>query len=186
MPPTTPDIRDIKPVVEVPLGVPWWLVALGVLVALAILAALVVWARRRRRPRAPAAPPEPVDAHALRLLAQAQRELGDDPEEAQRYYFRISEIVRAYVEARFALNATDLTTEEIAGRLAGVAEFPGTERPRLLALLTAADTVKFAKREPTGTERGDTYEQAVRFVTTTRPAPRASEAAAAPIGAAVV
>ena len=49
-----------------------------------------------------------------------------DLEAVRDYYFRISEVLRAYIEGTFPLNATDLTTEEILPRLAEIAELEST------------------------------------------------------------
>jgi hypothetical protein len=165
---TASDIRDIKPLQPLA-GTRRWLwiggaVAL-LLLALALIGAL--WLRRRRT--TDAAPPKPAHEVALaRLRALRDRERGN-PAAVRALYFELSEVVRTYVEGRFGLNATDLTTEEILPRLAGLPGLEGRDALALQRFLRATDRVKFAAHEPAAAEVDDTYALAVGFVDATRP-----------------
>ncbi|MBN2446132.1 MAG: hypothetical protein JXO22_05380, partial [Phycisphaerae bacterium] len=65
------------------------------------------------------------------------------------YYFRLSEIVRAYIEARFLIAAPDMTTEEFLSTLArGDAILPGEHVGRLRPFMEACDYVKYAALTP--------------------------------------
>ena len=77
----------------------------------------------------------------------------------RRWYFDISRCC-AYVEARFGLNATDLTTEEILGRMSELDQLTAEQRSQLQGCLLDTDQVKYAAMPPTeaGIERS--YERA--------------------------
>ena len=53
----------------------------------------------------------------------------------RRFHFEISEVIRAYVENRFFLNATDLTTEEIVAQLGDLRGLDGDSSERLRGFL---------------------------------------------------
>jgi hypothetical protein len=72
----------------------------------------------------------------------------DDEKAVRQWHFRISEIIRLYVEQRFGLNATDLTTEEILALAAQRADFDGETKQILREFLQATDAVKFASYRP--------------------------------------
>ena len=98
----------------------------------------------------------------------------------RRFHFRISEVIRAYVEGRWGLNATDLTTEEILLQLAGLDDLPAAEGARLAGFLRATDRVKFAEHRPAPPEIEGTWEAALGFVEATQPRPQSEEPAAEP------
>jgi len=116
---TMTDIHDIKPALAVgpDLIWLWWLLAALALLGLAWLA----WRRRRKtRAAAPAAaapPPLAPDVEAL----QALDDLAADKQMAATiYYFRLSAILRHYMERRYGFPAGEMTSEEllpVLGRL---------------------------------------------------------------------
>jgi hypothetical protein len=165
-----PQIRDIKPLQPIERPQPWLWIAVAVLVVLAVAAAIAYWLRRRRGPRAeaPAAPPVPAHVVALAALERlaAEEPVGDAA--VRRYYFTLSEIVRAYIEGRFGLNATDLTTEEIVP-LIGQLALPNERALELRAFLYDTDAVKFASHRPPRPEIAGILGWARRFVEETKP-----------------
>ncbi len=194
------DIRDIKPLRRVE-TVRLWLLWLGLAAAVLALAAAWWWWRRRRGsggdvPEVPRIPPYEL---AIQELERLRRTDFSNLRELRRYYFAVSAVVRAYVEGRFGMNATDLTTEEILSRLGepgwrGVAPTANRSvRPssgarmelirldpvqarRLERFLVATDQVKFAAHLPLTEEIDRTYEQALGFVRATgRPKDDAGE-----------
>lgn len=175
------DIRDIKPLRRID-AASSWLLWTGLALAAVALALAAWWWWRRRRPdgSAPEAPPVPPYDLAIRELERLRRTDFSDLRELRRYYFAVSAVIRAYVEGRFGLNATDLTTEEILGRLDGLARLEPLQARRLERFLVATDQVKFAAHLPALEEIERTYEQALGFVTATRPVedPEDSEVAA--------
>lgn len=164
------DIRDIKPLRRIDTAVAWLLWTALVLAAAALaLAAWWWWRRRRPGGSAPEAPPVPPYDQAIRELERLRRTDFSDLRELRRYYFAVSAVIRAYVEGRFGLNATDLTTDEIVGRLGGLVRLEPPQARRLERFLVATDQVKFAAHLPAPEEIERTYERALGFVTATRP-----------------
>jgi hypothetical protein len=160
-------LRDIK-ALRPPPPVRWPLFVGAAALVLALLAALVWWLRRRSR-RQTQVEPVPRPAHEVALAAlEALHQLNfADRASVRHYYFAISEVLRAYVTARFALTATQLTTEEIFGKLPELVELTPPESVRFRAFLAETDRVKYARHEPTPEEIGAVYTQAVAFIEAT-------------------
>lgn len=172
------DIRDIKPLRRIDDGASWLLWTGLALAAAALALAAWWWRRRRKRPDggAPEAPPVPPYDLAIRELERLRRTDFSNLRELRRYHFAVSSVVRAYVEGRFGLNATDLTTEEILARLGDLAPLEAPQAKRLRRFLVATDRVKFAAHLPASDEIERTWEQALGFVEATRPREDAEEA----------
>lgn len=171
------DIRDLKPLRDVRRRPPWLWIGLGVLAAMVLVLAAAWWVERRRR-RPPLVPARPAHEIAFEALAALRATDFEDPRAVRRFYFRISEAIRAYVEGRFGCNATDLTTEEILVWL-DLGEGPDeTQGGQLERFLLDTDQVKFAHREPTEQDIESTYERALSFVEATREPDESLEEAA--------
>lgn len=173
------DIRDLKPLVPPEDRPPWvWIAAGGggLLLAAGLFAA---WWWRRRPPR-PATPPVPAHEVAFAALDALRRTDFTDPAAVRRYYFALSEVVRTYVEARWGLNATDLTTEEILVALHELRGLPREPAGELRRFLRETDQVKFASHRPSEPEIAEAYERALSFVEATRPQPLEPESGEAP------
>ncbi|MBI3179948.1 MAG: hypothetical protein HYZ27_09825 [Deltaproteobacteria bacterium] len=167
------DIRDIKPITKPAFR--WLWPAVGALAVLLAAAGLVLWLALRKR--AMAVPPAPAHEVAFAALEALRHADFNDPEQVRRWHFAVSEIVRAYVEARLGINATDLTSEEIMARLDEAPELGPALRLELRAILYDTDRVKFAGHAAGEPEIRATHERALRFVEETMPRPAAQEAA---------
>ena len=164
------DIQDIETLEVVHKRLRWPWIAATAAAILAILGGLFWWWRRSQQGHqtAPTLPPHEEAFRALNRLRQTDFASLDA---VRTYYFAISEVVRTYVEGRFGINATDLTTEEIFVRLADIAALPPPQRLNLRAFLTETDTVKYAAWVPDHEHIAKTYEEALSFVEATQPAP---------------
>lgn len=127
-----------------------WLVAGLIALAVAAAVVLVIWLMRRRRRPAAIATSDVVlgpDATAL----QALERLGESGLIAEgqmlAFYLRLDEILRAWLEARFALPAMNRTTQGLMYLLRVRRETDGW-RQEFLAVLKTGDTVKFAQVVP--------------------------------------
>ena len=134
---------------------------------------MLYWYLRRRASKKDQLPPIPAHELAFEALNALRDTDFSDPESVRRFYFRVSEVVRAYIEGRFRLNATDLTTEEIVENLASLDDLATDQNHILLEFLSHTDQVKFAHHEPTRQDIEGTYELALGFVEATRPVPSA-------------
>jgi hypothetical protein len=162
------DIRDVKPLIVTDRGLPAWVLAAmagGMTLVLALVALL--WWRRRQRPVS--VPPPPAYEVAFAALDSLRQTDFSDLEAVRDYYFRISEILRAYIEGAFSLNATDLTTDEILPRLVSLEGLAEAQRHDLREFLRHTDEVKFAERRPSAGEIEHAYEHALSFVEATAP-----------------
>ncbi|TKB24283.1 DUF4381 family protein [Desulfopila sp. IMCC35006] len=135
------ELRDIQgpvPLIEQP---PYLLLAGIILALLAAGAALYWFINRRTRP---APPPVPPWEKALQELAEAKRLLS--PERALLYMDRVSQILRRYIEARFAIKSTRQTTGEFLQGLADTGSNSLLQRHKseLQLCLEQADMAKFA------------------------------------------
>ncbi len=136
------DIHDIKPALNPGMDLVWlyWLLATLAILALAVLG-WWLWQKRKKRPQAVYAPP-PVapETEAYGLLDALA---ADGSTDVKHFYFRLSAIVRGYVERRFEIPAAEMTTEEL---------LPQVDRLPLALDLTqalksfcrTADPIKFA------------------------------------------
>jgi hypothetical protein len=138
---------------------PPYAAAAGFAAALALAGALL--RRRRSRARRPPTPsPEPppsVVARGAAAIAAIEALKETDP---ARRVVALAAITRAFVDEAFGVPAFRRTTEEVAAAFATAAK-PSRPKdaPRLLGVLKAADSVKFAARAPkfdeTATLEGD-------------------------------
>jgi hypothetical protein len=108
--------------------------------------AAIAYALVRRARRAP--PPVPPEIWALRELEALAREdwLTDGGVRAR--YYRLTEIVRAYVEKKFDLAAPEMTTEEFLGTLMRDQQALPCDADRLRTFLETCDFVKYAAATP--------------------------------------
>lgn len=171
--------RDITGVLGLPRHLNPWLVAsiaLAALVCLGLLLAAIRWARQRaRRP----APPELPEAWALRELRALDPARVTDDHHARNFYYRLSEIVRVYIERQFHVAAPEMTTEEFLRMLvAGRLRLP-YEPLRLQVFLEACDLVKYAAFAPQPDDADQARSTAIDFVESTALAVRSAARRAA-------
>lgn len=154
----------------------WWMWALLALaLVLAGGAGLLVY-RRAREARNRKTAFDVAWAGLLSLESSGMPE-GD---EADRWYVRLSGIVRRYLEDHFGLRAPELTTEEFLAEARASDVLDEAHRGLLEQLLERSDRVKFAGYRPGLDESTEALEAARRFLSETRSrTPEGEEAAAA-------
>lgn len=141
--------RDVKGLVDVPLAASrrWLRWLAGALIL--ILACTAFFILLRRTSRGKKADPEiPPGTWAFQQLRQLEGERLVEQGLFHEFYFRLTDVVRQYIERRFALRAPERTTSEF---LVEVQDHPALARGHQLLLadfLQAADMVKFACYEP--------------------------------------
>lgn len=141
-PPMT-DINDIKPILD--LGGDWrWLLylAVGTVILLGLLAlARWLW-NRRKKPETPLPSPPPLapDTEAYTALDALAAENDLEP---RQFYFRLSAVLRQYIERRFKFPAAEMTTEELLPHVDQLS-LDISLAQELRAFCRMADPIKFA------------------------------------------
>ena len=145
----------------------WWA---GALLAMAV-AAVGLWQVRRRRQRPEAVIVIPAHEWAQGELAALLAEDLVAKGRFRVYCYRVSDIVRGYIERRFRVAAPEMTTEEFLTAAATDRPFGETTTEELNRFLNACDLVKYAKYQPTTVEAKSLLETAYAFVEQTRERP---------------
>ncbi len=175
--PSEESVRDIKGIYSFSYSVWQWLkehwgwVVAGLLLIGAIIAGILYWRKRKKASlpqHPPPAPAEPPHAVAIRKLEALEEEKLWQKGEVKPYYVALSQIVREYLEQRFAIHALEYPTEEI---LTVLETLPLQEdaKMKLIRVLKLADMVKFARQNPGASENEEVMEKAKDFVRSTRP-----------------
>ena len=138
----------------------WWVPPIVVISVIAI----VVLIRRRRRVRAAVTIVVPAHEWARRELAALAAEGLIERGEIQPFHYRISFIVRGYIERRFDVAAPEMTTEEFLATTAGDGRFGAEVSHELPRFLQACDMVKYARFEPGPDEPNRLMRSAIGFV----------------------
>jgi hypothetical protein len=156
----------------------WWqIMLLTAWSALALAAAaslLRVWQRRMRQSRRPVKPEE----WALAALADLGKFDWIAADEARELYYRLTEVVRGYIESKFGLKAPEMTTEEFLVALARNRAALPYDTAKLGQFLEACDMVKYAAVSPRHEDAGDALSTARAFVHSTAAAVVQAQAAA--------
>ena len=161
------DIRDIRGLREIPDPWRWALYAAGGLLGLLLLYGL--WrVLRRKKLRL-----ELAHERAFAALERA-RELMQ-PDQARAFSFQLSDVIRQYIEARFAVRTTQQTTSEFLVHMSEQGSGPlSGQRGLLHEFLENCDRVKFARAGLTESEMEGMYQSAWQFVDATKPTPEES------------
>ncbi len=157
--------RDVKGPVELSISRTWtWLGwAAGGLAAAVVLFFLALWLIRRARRPVPEIiiPPHEWAFEQLQRLADEQLvEQG----QVHEFYYRLSMIVRVYIERRFNLRAPEQTTEEFLVEVRRNSLLATRYRDMLGQFLAACDMVKYALYEPQVEEIEQAFNAARDFV----------------------
>lgn len=142
--PDTLDIKALKSLYSLPES-NWiyWAISAAILAL-----ALVVWWlwRRRKHPETAGAPVPDAPAWevALHDLNELPRQIDPDTDGGRQWYFRLSEILRRYLDHRYGWNSMDETTSQILRRLPH-APFDNGRRERAREFFLVADRVRYAR-----------------------------------------
>ena len=166
------DIRDVKPPLPIPFD--WKRLVIWIAGGLVLIGA-GLWAFLRFRKKRsggsgtddgkPLRPPHETAFEALeKLRAEQLIEKG----EIKAYYTAIADIIRIYIEGRYGVPATQLTTTELIRDLRYSA---GEHTSRFGSLFEACDLVKFAKHVPSEKDHENAFQYAWTLVDETKIVP---------------
>jgi len=156
---------------------PWfWAGLAGAILGVLALVALAVWRIERWMHRP--APPVPAEEWARAALAKLAALNWFEREQVREFYYRLSEIVRVYIEKKFTLAAPEMTTEEFLVALTRDRGALPYDAATLQQFLESCDLVKYAAFEPRREDGERSLDAARAFVDATAAA--AQHAAQAP------
>jgi hypothetical protein len=165
--------KDIKGPLDVPgswrdyiLFIIVWLILM-----VAVIVGIILYDRHRAKKPVVIERPKPQDPPhiwARKELKKLEEEKLWQKDEVKQYYSRLTDIVRMYLEYRFDWLALESTTEEIEAELPKY-KLKDKARENLLAILRAADLVKFAKMIPMPDANMKAMENAYKFIDFTQP-----------------
>jgi hypothetical protein len=171
-PDSTSKIFDIVAPYRAPVTVgeilPWLLIALIVSAAVWLLIRFI--RKFRRKDKEVIIPVKKELAHviAFRELERLRNEKLWQSGETKKYYSRLTEIVRQYLENRFQIFSLEMTTSETLEALLRGGFSKDESYYKLRSVLTGADLVKFAKYKPEPDENEIAYTNSWDFVTSTK------------------
>lgn len=164
------NIRDIKPIIPIPQSLseflPHLLVGSAILLLIAAIAWFVWWRRRRQSALTEefvAPPARAAFEIAMEELERLQAERLWQNGETERFYIRLSDIIRTYLESHFGLKAIESVTDEILADYRSCRPSPASVSA-LNAVLKTSDMVKFARYEASAAENEQMFRLAVEFV----------------------
>ena len=163
------EVRDIKAQMRYPVTfaevLPY---ALGGLLAAGIIAlGIILIIRYRRRKAGLLAPKDPPHIVALRELDRYRSDKYWAPDKQKAFYSGITDTLKAYIDARFGVDAPEMTTAELFAALAEIEEIDPELKADLQEMFERADFVKFAKYIAPDGDNAKVLPLSVRFVTDT-------------------
>lgn len=160
--------HDIKGQIRYPVTfgevLPW--IGAGLLLA-ALVVALVWWLRRRSGAKEAEKVREPAHITALRNLDRYRGEKFWAPDKQKGFYSGVTDTLKTYIEARFGVDAPEMTTAELFDALKSEKDITPELYTDAKELFEIADFVKFAKHSAPDDYNAKVVPVAVRFVTET-------------------
>ncbi len=124
----------------------WVYITAAAVMTILAAVAFILW-RKRRRERI--APPLPPWERAAAELSGLRSDILNKRISLAAAFVRLTDLVRNYLEERYALPASTQTTEEFLEELnASYSTLPEEERPFLRSFMQSSELVKFAKMPP--------------------------------------
>lgn len=176
---TKQSIADIKPQLKTPMN--WaelkeyiFNVYTGIaLIILILIVAIIYYIVKKRKYGSIFAPKPKEPAHiiAIKNLETLYNQKLWQNSKQKLYYSSLTDILRTYIDDRYAVNAMEMTSEEIIESLKPLG-LHDKEYNDLIMLLRTADLVKFAKFIPIDDDNDTYYHSAYYFVENTKLLPQ--------------
>jgi len=171
-PDTSAKIFDIAAPYRAPLSMgeilPWLLLVLLLSVIIWLIIKLINKIKKTKKEKVIPVISEPAHIIAFRELEKLQGEKLWQNGETKKYYIRLTEIIRQYLENRFGVNSLEMTTSETLAALVKTGFKKDVSYNKLKSVLTGADLVKFAKYKPDPAENESGFSNSWDFVTATK------------------
>jgi len=164
-----PNEAQLKPIMEIiPTTALWikyipWIA--GGIILIIIIVAVFWWIKRKKKQSEEILRLQPSHVIAMVNIESLNREGLFEKGRYKEFYFRLSEILRQYLETLRGFPAAEFTTEEIARCISN------EEDRKLLSLLRNADLVKFADTIPTPARKDEDITMAIGYIRNTTPIP---------------
>jgi len=164
------DVRGIKPPVSLDKRYFKLYIIIAIVIGVLILVAVVLHYIYHRKQRETESVPEPLSAHQIAYNDLESLRAMDLVSKGQikEYYYRLSNIVRHYIENRFKLMAPDRTTEEFLVEMTVTGKLTGVHKELVGNFLEHCDMVKFAAYGPDSREIENSFNSAKKLVDETR------------------
>lgn len=169
---TTKPIKDIKPIMELPVSLMDYLLYIFIVLLVIALALGIYYYLKNRKPKEVGTlnydPKIPPHIQALKDLNELERQKLWQKGLVKEYYSKLSDIIRIYLERRFNFLAMESTTNEIMEYFTkSISSAEITKQLR--DLLELSDLVKFAKMIPEVEENSKMLDYARNIVQSTVP-----------------
>lgn len=153
----------------------WVLIVCILAAVLLAVAGLILYLRfRKKGAKMPSIVPrrKPTPPHVVALRALQELQEDDLPAKGmdKEFYTRLTEILRRYIDARFNINAMEMTSPQILKALRSTDDARLSEA-YMRRILEIADYVKFARLRPFSDDNVKAFSDAVQFVEDTKPVP---------------
>jgi len=139
-----------------------------ILAALLVTLTVILLVRKRKEAEKVVVPPTPAHIIAYTALKELEAKQLIEKNHIKEFYYELSNILRHYIEDRFALKAPERTTEEFLLELNNDINFPKEYRELLKKFLTESDLVKFANRAVTAENAHNAEDKTVEFIDQTK------------------
>ena len=166
------DIKDIHPPLNAPTNFRRLVVGIFVGIGVLVVSGIAYWLINKRkigqkRQEQEFAKRTPHEV-AYELLERLLKEDLISKGLVKEYYYRITNILRHYIEDRFGLLAPERTTDEFLIEMAHTNKLDDTHKELVREFLERCDMVKYAKYGPSVLEIKETYDAAKHFIEETK------------------
>jgi hypothetical protein len=137
------DIRDIKAIIKAPFKLSLLDIIILVLLLMGCLSIGILLLFLKRKKTSPVIPLVPPHEKALKDFATLLKSDLLEKNEFKPFHFQLSHILRTYIEGRFEIWVTDMTTQEIVKNKQLENLMSKEDRAEMVEILEKGDLVKF-------------------------------------------
>ena len=168
---TTSAIKPIKGNLDVKVKNYLWLYILIGIIILGIIGFglyLTFFSKKSIKNILPKTKPKPLHERTLEKLKLLDEKKLWQQDETKTYFIELTDILREYMEQRYAVKAMESTSDEIISQLTHLQTAPDLIS-KIAFILEVADMAKFAKSKPLPNENTLAMNYAINYVEATKP-----------------